>query len=120
MGLAVNNRLRRPAEFRNVLKSGQRTGRRSGDRLLLLAATPNSQPCSRIGLSVSKRVGGSVVRSRIKRRLREIFREIEVTDSPEDAEGWDIVATARPEAADATYDELKTSAARLISRLKSR
>jgi ribonuclease P protein component len=128
MGLAAGNRIRRPAEFRLVLRNGNRTGLRAGDNLLLISAMPNGLASSRIGLSVSKRVGGSVVRNRIKRRLREIFRELEVakTDANhgpnegEDQPGWDIIATARPAAAQATYIELRTSAMRLTSKIKSR
>ena len=123
MGLAADNRIRRPAEFRHVLKSGQKTGRRSADHLLLISATPSGLPGSRIGLSVGTRVGRSVVRNRVKRRLREIFRELVVAGPVSHGEadgGWDIVATARPEAAQASYEDLRASAARLMSRVKSR
>jgi ribonuclease P protein component len=120
MGLPADNRIRRSAEFRHVLSSGQGRGGRAGDRLLLLSAIPNDRSGHRVGLSVSKRVGGAVVRNRVKRRLREIFGEIAVAETGEGDQGWDIVATARPPAAEATYEELRTSAARLVSKVKSR
>lgn len=123
MGLPAKTRIHRSAEFRHVLRSGQRNRTTAGDRLLLVSATPDGSPGDRVGLSVSKRVGGAVIRNRVKRRLREIFRDLVVSGGGEgDAEGagWDIVATARPSAADATYDDLGRSAARLISKIKSR
>lgn len=121
MGLPADNRIRRPAEFRRVLRSGRGSGGRAGDRLLLLAAAPNGQSGNRVGLSVSKRVGGAVVRNRVKRRLREIFGEIVVAGkNVEGEQGWDIVATARQPAALATYEDLRSSTARLILKVKSR
>lgn len=123
MALSADNRLRRPAEFKHVLSGAQKAGGRAGDRLLLVAAVPNTRPHPRIGLSVSKRVGGSVTRNRVKRRLREIFREL-VVPAREPGEAnetdWDFVASARPGAAQASYDELRVSAQRLISRVKAR
>ncbi|MDA0232237.1 MAG: ribonuclease P protein component [Chloroflexi bacterium] len=129
MGLPADNRIRRPADFRHVLTRGRRTGTRAEDRLLLISATPNGRPGPRIGLSVGKRVGGAVVRNRVKRRLREIFREIEVAPASAAAivegadqggAGWDIVATARPAAAEASSEELRASVARLMVKVKSR
>lgn len=126
MALSADNRLRRPADFQHVLTSAQKAGaaRRAGrarDRLLLISAVSTTKPDSRIGLAVSKRVGGSVVRNRVKRRLREIFRELVVDAgaSQKDEASWDVVATARPEAAEATYEELRSSARRLIAKVKA-
>jgi ribonuclease P protein component len=67
-----------------------------------------------VGFSVSKRVGGSVVRNLVKRRLRESIRR----DLSRLAPGWDIVITARPAAANATYDELRGELTRLLTRAK--
>lgn len=125
MGLSAENRLRRPAEFQQVLRGARRSGEsryahRAEDSLLLVSAVPNGRPVTRIGLAVGKRVGGSVVRNRVKRRLREIFRELTVVEIGEGEEGWDVVATARPEAAEATYKELRYSAKMLISKIKAR
>src|SRR5947207_3969890 len=65
-------RLSRSAEFERVY----RQGRSKGNRFLVLYAFPREAPGEegpRLGLSVSRRVGGAVERSRVKRTLREAF-----------------------------------------------
>ena len=59
---------------------------------------------TRVGFSVSRRVGGAVVRNRVKRRLREVMRRMLADIAP----GYDLVVTARPDAANtpiATLDQ---------------
>lgn len=64
---------------------------------------PSSQPRPRLGISVSKRVGGAVTRNRVRRRLREIFRRSRELFGTHAA---DLVVNARPSASDATFEEL--------------
>lgn len=56
-----------------------------------MAWAPGSQSSSRIGLTVSRKVGGSVVRNRVKRLLREWFR----LHRQDLLESWDLVVIAR-------------------------
>lgn len=56
----------------------------------------------RLGITVSRRVGGAVVRTRVKRRLREWFRRHREMFPP----GNDYVVIARPSAATVSTDEL--------------
>lgn len=79
------------------------------DKLVVMKALPNGLNLSRYGLSVSSRVGGAVVRNRVKRRLREILRHIGLQS------GWDIVLIARPAAAKADYMVLKNSVYALLT-----
>jgi ribonuclease P protein component len=51
-----------------------KNGRRSSTASLTVFGTTNDVGCCRIGLTVSRKVGGAVLRSRVKRLLREIFR----------------------------------------------
>jgi ribonuclease P protein component len=92
-------RLSRSAEFERVY----RQGRSKGNRFLVLYAFPRADDDAaiedegpRLGLSVSRRVGGAVDRSRVKRSLREAFWA-EATRLPDDS---DYVVVARPDARD--------------------
>ena len=58
------------------------------------------QETSRFGFVVGKRVGGAVVRNRVKRRLREAVRLTPVES------GWDIVLIARRDAPVSPYSAL--------------
>jgi ribonuclease P protein component len=86
-------RLSRSAEFERVY----RQGRSKGNRFLVLYAFPREGPDDagpRLGLSVGRRVGGAVDRSRVKRLLREAFWE-EARRLPSAS---DYVVVARPDA----------------------
>jgi ribonuclease P protein component len=79
---------------------------------VVMKALPNGLTWSRYGFSVGKRVGGAVVRNRLKRRLREIMRSVRL------APGWDIIFIARPPSAAADFGSLGKSVEGLLSRAK--
>jgi ribonuclease P protein component len=84
-------RLSRSAEFERVYRQGRSTA----NRHLVLYAFPNqSTEAPRLGLSVSRKVGGAVERNRVKRLLREAFARAQDGLSP----GQDLVVVARPQA----------------------
>jgi ribonuclease P protein component len=80
--------------------------------LVVMKALPNQLERSRYGFSVGKRLGGAVVRNRVKRRMREIMRAL-----PLEA-GWDIILIARPKAAAADFAGLEKTVRGLLSRAK--
>jgi ribonuclease P protein component len=80
--------------------------------LMVMKALPNQLGFSRYGFSVGKRLGGAVVRNRVKRRMREIMRVL-----PLEA-GWDIIFIARPKAAAASFAVLEKTVRGLLTRAK--
>jgi ribonuclease P protein component len=91
-----------------------RQGRRRGGSLVTLHFVPNERAAVRVGVTVSRKVGNSVVRHRVKRRLLEAFRRW-----PGRAElaALDVVIHVRPEAASASYAALRQELERLLAAL---
>jgi len=86
-------RLSRSAEFDRVYRHGRSTA----NRQLVLYTFPNpAAERPRVGLSVSRKVGGAVQRNKVKRLLREAFARSE----PGLRAGHDLVVVARPDALD--------------------
>jgi ribonuclease P protein component len=115
-------RLSRSAEFERVY----RQGRSKANRFLVLYAFPREAGTAleddgpRLGLSVSRRVGGAVDRTRVKRVLREAFW-VEAERLPP---GADYVVVARPEARGLAEREgmpgVRTALAELVEQLGGR
>ena len=69
---------------------------------LVLYARKNHSATNRVGLTVSKKLGCAVVRNRVRRRLREVYRLNEDRFAP----GWDIVVVARSRCISADFGKL--------------
>jgi ribonuclease P protein component len=63
-------------------------------------------------MATSRSLGGAVQRNRVRRRLRELVRE----RYGEMETGWDLLLIARPDAARATYAELRKALGSLLKR----
>lgn len=107
-------RLRTRREFLVVQDTGLKV---SADCVLALVK-PSGKPGAetRVGLTVSSKVGNAVVRNRVRRRLRELFR----TRRSELPRGLDMVLIARNSAATAEWPVFVRAFDRLVSELKRR
>ena len=88
-----------------------RQGRRRSGALVVLHFVPNEDGVPRLGVTVSRKVGNSVVRHRVKRRVAEAFRRSPVR---RDLPGWDFIVHAKPEIAAAPYDAVRHELERLL------
>ena len=102
--------LKKNYQFRFVYNRGKSIA----NRLLVMYVVRNGTNGYRFGISVSKKVGNSVVRSRITRLLRESYR---LSESKFLA-GYDIVVIARASAKEATYKEVESALMHLLNKQK--
>ena len=90
-----------------------RRGRSAVTPFLVLYCRPNRLGRNRLGITVSTKLGGAVVRNRARRRLREVYR----LNAPRLRPGWDIVLVARGRALTAPWKELNDTFLRLCRKL---
>ena len=76
-------------------------------------AFPNEHGTPRLGLSVSRKVGNAVTRNAVRRRLREVFNSC-ISETSRDL---DLVVSARPAAAEATFEELRGEFSKALGRV---
>jgi ribonuclease P protein component len=111
--------MRRPEDFRRVLRTGRRAGGSvvAGHLLLVGSEGPvRSGDPAKVGFIVSRAVGSAVVRNRVKRRLRELMRR-RVASLPG---GCLLVLRAYPAAASARQEDLAADLDLVIGRLLRR
>ena len=93
--------LKKNADFQNVYKSGKSFA----NKYLVMYVKENDLGINRIGISVSKKVGNSVVRHRVKRLILESYRLHEDMF----ISGLDMVIIARATAKEKSYHEMKSA-----------
>ena len=93
--------LKKTKDFQNVY----RRGKSYANRYLVMYVLSNQTEGNRLGISVSKKVGNSVVRHRVTRLIRESYR----LNEAEFENSLDIVVVARPQAKDRTYQEIESA-----------
>jgi ribonuclease P protein component len=96
------SRLTRRLEFEAVLRRGFRVHA----RYLVIQFLGQSGPSSRLGLTIPRKAGTAVVRNRLRRRLRELFRRRLRPLLSEANRGADVVVRVQPLAGAATFAEL--------------
>ena len=93
--------LKKNSQFQFVYKNGKSYA----NKYLVMYVKENGLEKNRIGISVSKKVGNSVVRHRVTRLIRESYRLHENIFNS----GLDIVIIARNNCAEASYEEVESA-----------
>ena len=93
--------LKKNRDFQNVFQNGKSYA----NRYLVMYVLENQTNRNRIGISVSKKVGNSVIRHHVTRLIRESYRLQEAMFNS----GLDIVVIARVSAKDASYKQIESA-----------
>lgn len=99
--------LKKNRDFLNVYKKGSS----KANRYLVMYICENHQSINRLGISVSKKVGNSVVRHHLTRLIRESYRLREEMFQ----NGWDIVIVVRPSAKEISFREMDSAVMHLAN-----
>ncbi len=102
-----------PLKMNYDFRRAYRKGRSAAKPCLVLYARRNGSALNRVGYTVSKKLGHAVVRNRVRRRLREIYRLHEGAMRP----GHDLVVVARSRAVSADYGRLERDFMRACAEL---
>ncbi|MDF1617414.1 ribonuclease P protein component [Petrocella sp. FN5] len=81
------------------------TGKSKANKLLIMYVIKNNGNINRLGISVSKKVGNSVIRHRVKRLIKEAYR----LNAKSYSIGFDIVVIARNTAKANNYHEIESA-----------
>ena len=95
------NSIKKNEEFQKIY----RTGKSYANKYLVMYLLENGMGENRLGISVSKKVGNSVVRHRVKRLIKESYR----LNENRFRTGCDIVVVARKEAKGKNYSEIESA-----------
>ena len=96
--MKVRGTLKKNSVFRRLYAKGKS----AVTPYLVLYARPNRLGENRLGYTVSVKIGHAVVRNRVRRRLREIYR----LNAPRLRQGYDLVIVARSRAVGCAYRKL--------------
>lgn len=107
--MKILKRLKKNKDFQVVFKKGQSFANR---QFVIYVLKQPEQPYSRLGLSVSKKMGNAVMRNHIKRFIKEIFREL--SDKLE--LGNDFIVISRRPVRTMSFSEMQGSLAHVLKK----
>jgi len=110
--LPKQKRLAKRREFLRVYESG----RKWYSRYCVVFAAPNALPYSRIGITATKKLGKAVVRNRLKRWTREIYRHQREPLSL-DSHSLDVIVNVKPNASEARFEEYRDDLQRALQKI---
>lgn len=110
--MSKNQVLKNSMQFNNVYKNGTSIVNKN----LVMYYFKNELGYSRLGISISKKVGKSVVRNRVRRLIRENYR----LNSGDLFDGYDIVIVSRVRSKDSDYNEINKAMLNLFRRFSKR
>ncbi len=106
VNMVFTDSLKKNDDFQNVYKSGKSYG----NKYLVIYTLKNDTDRNRLGISVSKKVGNSIVRHRVKRLIKESYRLHENMFNS----GLDIVVIARKESNACDYASIESALLHLM------
>jgi ribonuclease P protein component len=109
-GYQKKDRIRKRSEYLHLADDG----RRLFSRHFIIVCASRNDSVSRLGVTVTKKVGNAVTRNRLKRLCREYFR----THRDQFAGAYDVHVIARSGSAHAANDELTKSLEKLFSQIE--
>lgn len=95
------NRLRKNMEFKKVYK----TGKNYWNRNLILFIRKNGSENTRIGISITKKIGNAVVRNKLKRRIKSVNQDYINSIKL----GYDVVIIPKKNAVELTFKDLESA-----------
>lgn len=100
-------------KLNHIFRRLYQKGNQAANRYLVIYCRKNHSQENRVGLTVGKKLGKAVVRNRLRRRLREVYRLHEQEFLP----GYDIVVVARSRAVNAPFAQLTQAYLSLADKL---
>lgn len=100
-------RLRKNMEFKRVYNGGKNYWNRN----LILYVRKNDLKNSRIGITITKKIGNAVVRNRIRRRMKEIIR-LRLGNIKN---GYDLILIPKKNVIDISYKDLESAMVHIMS-----
>ena len=112
-GFPPDEHIRRRSEFQQIYERGAKVHGRYATLFLL----PTDRAWARLGIAATKKLGGSVVRNRAKRLIREAFRLNKLDGS---AAGLDIVVVPKRELLDASLNAIEAEYRNILTKYLGR
>lgn len=103
-------RIRKNVEFKKVYKHGKNYWNRN----LILYVKKNDKKVTRVGYTITKKIGNAVTRNRLRRMMKEVYR----LNFHNIKEGYDLVFIAKKKLVGISYKELESSMIHIMSLAK--